>query len=81
MFQFLFHFLFQCKITEILFNIFDLQKLWPSIKSEMILMDYLFDPKHKVNESEAALIAVLLIDLQQDFRTTIKRSILMDLLR
>lgn len=58
-----------------------LQRLWPTVKPEIILMDYLFDGKHKVNESEAALIAVLLLDLQQDFRSAVKRSVLMNLLR
>lgn len=47
----------------------------------MILMDYLFDSAHRIKETEAILIAVLLFDLQQDFRSTVKCSMLRHLLR
>lgn len=57
------------------------QILWPNVKSEIILVDYLFDPKHKIKETEAVLITVLLMDLQQDFRATLKRHLLKSLMR
>lgn len=44
-------------------------------------MNYLFNPKNRVKESEAILIIVLLLDLQQDFRLAVKRSIMKFLLR
>lgn len=44
-------------------------------------MDYLFDAKNHITESEAVLLIVLLLDLQEDFRYAIKRSILAFLLR
>lgn len=55
--------------------------LWPNIKPEIILLDYLFDTKNHVRESEAILIIILLIDLQEDFRYAIKNSIMKFLLR
>lgn len=57
------------------------QMLWPNVKPEIILVDYLFDPKHKIKETEAVLIVVLLMDLQQDFRATLKRHLLKSLMR
>lgn len=47
----------------------------------MLLMNYLFNPRNQVKESEAILIIVLLLDLQQDFRLAIKQSLLRFLLR
>lgn len=57
------------------------QMLWPNVKAELILVDYLFNPMHKIKESEALLITVLLMDLQQDFRATLKRRLLKSMLR
>lgn len=58
-----------------------MQIYWPNIKDEIILMHYLFSSKHQVKESEAILIIILLLDLQEDFRFSIKQSIMRFLLR
>lgn len=60
---------------------FRMQISWPRVKSEIILLNYLFNPKYKVKESEALLIVVLLLDLQEDFRLAIKLSTMRFLLR
>lgn len=55
--------------------------LWPNVKPEIILMDYLFDQSNRIKESEAVLLIILLLDLQEDFRYAVKRSIVQFLLR
>lgn len=55
--------------------------LWPNVKPEIILMDYLFDQSNRIKESEAVLLIILLLDLQEDFRCAVKRSIVQFLLR
>lgn len=57
------------------------QKLWPNIKPEIILMDYLFDSKNHINENHATLIIALLLDLQEDYRYFVKRSFLKYILK
>lgn len=58
-----------------------IQRRSPNTPAEIMLMDYLFNAKNQVNENEAVLLIALLLDLQEDFRYAIKRSILTFLLR
>lgn len=58
-----------------------LQTMWPTVKSEIMLMDFLFTSKNRVKESEALLIIVLLLDLQEDYRHQVKRSVLRYILK
>lgn len=57
--------------------------LWPEIKPEIILLDFLFNPnnKYKVTENDAILLTVLLTDLQEDYRYHVKRAMLRFVLR
>lgn len=57
-----------------------MQVYWSGIKDEIILMNFLFSSKHLVRESEAILLIILLLDLQEDFRFAIKQSTLKFLL-
>lgn len=59
------------------------QMLWPEIKPEIILLDFLFNPnnKYKVTENDAILLTVLLTDLQEDYRYHVKRAMLRFVLR
>lgn len=61
-----------------------LQLYWPEIRPEIILLDYLFNSiinRNRVKESQAILLAVLLLDLQEDYRYHVKRAILHSILR
>jgi dynein heavy chain len=57
------------------------EKLWPGIKLEVILMDFLFNPENKIRREIAVMIACLLMDLQEDFRYNIKRGFMRNILR
>lgn len=70
-----------CYLMQTDYVDFRVQISWPRVKSEIILLNYLFNPKYQVKENEALLIIVLLLDLQQDFRLAIKRSTVRFLLR
>lgn len=49
----------------------------PEIRSEVILMDFLFDPDRvDVRLDDATMIIALLIDLQEDFRDCVRRDFL-----
>lgn len=52
------------------------QKLWPSIAPEVILMDYLFESKNQIPESKATMTIALLLDLQEDFKYHVKLQFL-----
>jgi dynein heavy chain len=54
--------------------IVDEERLWPGIKSEVMLMDFLFNPENKVRRETAVMIIGLLMDLQEDYRYSIKRA-------
>lgn len=81
--SFVFNFLiwFIHQIFVLINFIHSMQVYWPNIKDELILMHYLFSPKYRVKNSEAILIIILLLDLQEDFRFFIKQSIMRFLLR
>jgi dynein heavy chain len=51
------------------------ERLWPEIKSEVMLMDFLFNPENKVRRETAVMIISLLMDLQEDYRYCIKRAL------
>lgn len=57
------------------------QKLWPHIRTEIILVDYLFVRKSNVSEEEATMLVALLLDLQEDYRNAVKRGFLKYILR
>lgn len=57
------------------------EKLWPNIKSEIMFMDFLFNPEHRVRREVAVMIVCLLLDLQQDYRYHVKRGFLRTILR
>lgn len=50
------------------------EKLWPEVKVEVMFMDFLFNPKHKVRREVAVLIICLLMDLHEDYRFNTKRG-------
>lgn len=50
------------------------EKLWPEIKLEVMLMDFLYNPENKIRREVAVMIISLLMDLQEDFRYSIKRN-------
>lgn len=54
--------------------IVDEEKLWPEVKSEIILMDFLFNPENKIRRETAVMIICLLMDLQEDYRFNVKRG-------
>lgn len=56
-------------------------KHWPHIHLEVIFMDFLFNPINNIPKNEATLLIALLIDLQEDFRLTIKRDFIKYFLR
>lgn len=58
-----------------------LQKYWPKLPPEVILLDYLFVGERGIRLDFAILILVCLIDLQEDFRYHVKRSFLRYLLQ
>lgn len=53
-----------------------LQKFWPHLTAEIILMDYLFGTDLVKRKDRAILMMVCLIDLQEDFRYHVKRAFL-----
>lgn len=57
------------------------EKLWPGIKLEVILLDFLFNPENKVRRETAVMIMCLLMDLQEDYRYNIKRGFMRNILR
>ncbi|XP_055840841.1 dynein axonemal heavy chain 3 isoform X1 [Episyrphus balteatus] len=57
------------------------EKLWPHVYPEVILMDYLFNSDHRVQQDAAILIISCLIDLQEDFRYHVKRAFLRYILK
>lgn len=57
------------------------EKLWPNVKIEVMFMDYLFNPEHKVKRDTAVYIICLLLDLQEDYRYNIKRGFLKNILQ
>lgn len=50
------------------------EKLWPEIKLEVMLMDFLYNPENKIRREVAVMIICLLMDLQEDFRYSMKRN-------
>lgn len=60
---------------------FYVQKLWPEIYPEVILLDYLFNGERQINATVAVLIISCIIDLQEDFRYYVKRNFLRYLLK
>lgn len=52
------------------------QKLRSNLRPEVLMLEFLFDPKNNVKDTNALLIAVLLLDLQEDYRHHVKRSVL-----
>lgn len=54
--------------------IVDEEKLWPNVKREVMLMDFLFNPENKVRREVAVMIICLLMDLQEDYRFNTKRG-------
>jgi dynein heavy chain, axonemal len=50
------------------------ERLWPDIKLEVILMDFLYNPENKIRREVAVMIICLLMDLQEDYRYSIKRN-------
>lgn len=52
------------------------EKLWPEVKAEIIFMDFLFNPEHKIRREVAVMIICLLMDLQEDYRFHSKRGFL-----
>lgn len=57
------------------------EKLWPGVKLEVMLMDFLFNPENKIRREIAVMIICLLMDLQEDFRYSIKRGFMRNILR
>lgn len=57
------------------------EKLWPTVKSEVIFMDFLFNPEHKIRREVAVMIICLLLDLQEDYRFHTKRGFLRNILQ
>jgi dynein heavy chain len=60
--------------------IVDEKKLWPDVKMEVMLMDFLFNPENKVRREIAVMIICLLMDLEEDFRYSIKRHFMRNIL-
>lgn len=52
----------------------DEEKLWPEVKSEIMFMDFLFNPENKIRREIAVMMICLLLDLQEDYRYNIKRG-------
>lgn len=50
------------------------ENLWPNVKMEVMLMDFLFNPENKIRREVAVMIICLLMDLQEDYRFSIKRN-------
>lgn len=61
--------------------IVDEERLWPEIKSEVMLMDFLFNPEHKIRRETAVMIISLLMDLQEDYRYCMKRALMRYILK
>jgi dynein heavy chain, axonemal len=57
------------------------EKLWPCIKTEVMFMDFLFNPENKIRREVAVMIICLLMDLQEDYRFNIKRGFLRNILQ
>lgn len=57
------------------------EKLWPEIKLEVMLMDFLYNPENKVRREKAVMIICLLMDLEEDFRYSVKRSFMRFILK
>jgi dynein heavy chain, axonemal len=57
------------------------EKLWPNIKSEIMFMDFLFNPENKIRREVAVMIICLLLDLQEDYRYHVKRGFLRNILQ
>ncbi len=57
------------------------EQLWPTIKLEVMLMDFLFNPENKIRRETAVMISCLMMDLQEDFRYSIKRSFMRNILQ
>ncbi|XP_055373574.1 dynein axonemal heavy chain 3 [Condylostylus longicornis] len=55
--------------------------LFPNVLSETMLINYIFDIPNNVPRSQAILIAVTLIDLQEDYRYEVKRALLRYILK
>lgn len=55
--------------------------VWPNIHTEVILLDFLFNPENKIPKHIAAYIIILLMDLQEDYRNYIKRGFIKYLLK
>lgn len=54
--------------------IVDEETLWPEVKCEVMLMDFLFNPENKIRREIAVMIICLLLDLQEDYRFSVKRG-------
>ena len=52
----------------------DEEKLWPEVKCEVMLMDFLFNTENKIRREVAVMIICLLLDLQEDYRFNVKRG-------
>lgn len=57
------------------------EKLWPNVKMEVMLMDFLFNPENKIRREFAVMIVCLFMDLQEDYRFNIKRGFMRNILR
>lgn len=57
------------------------EKLWPGVKMEVMLMDFLFNPENKIRRECAVMIVCLFMDLQEDYRFNIKRGLMRNILR
>lgn len=60
-----------------------MKKVDPKLKFEMVFMDFLFDREREspVPIQEATMIASLILDLQEDFRGTVRRDFLATVLQ
>lgn len=59
----------------------DEERLWPEIKNEVMLMDFLFNPENKIRREVAVMVVSLLMDLQEDYRYSIKRALMRFILK
>jgi dynein heavy chain, axonemal len=57
------------------------QQLWPKVKLEVMLMDFLFNPENKIRREIAVMIVCLFMDLEEDYRYNVKRGFMRNILR
>lgn len=55
--------------------------MYPDVNEVLIFLDFIFNPINGVREEDATLLAVLIHDLQEDFRYAVKRMFLRYLLK